>query len=54
MSGVRIGWLSRWHKRRDCFHHNHRAGQSWVTGTLIDLGARKLWRCGHCGRTWIW
>lgn len=45
--------IARWRKRRQCFHHDHIMGTSWVTGHLIDLGRNKLWRCSHCGRIWL-
>jgi len=45
--------IRRWRDRRDCFHHDHRSGQSWITGQLIDTGMRKLWRCTRCERIWI-
>lgn len=44
---------SRWRKSRDCFHHDHSTGESWIVGTLIDLGRRKLWSCTKCGRRWV-
>lgn len=44
----------RWRRRRDCFHHDNRTGNSWIgRGVLIDLGRRKLYRCDHCDKVWI-
>jgi len=42
-----------WLKRRRCFHHDHHTGQTWIKGQLIDMGIRKIFRCTHCGKTWI-
>jgi hypothetical protein len=43
----------RWRSRRDCFHHDRNTGTSWITGHIIDAGARKEWHCNSCGRFWI-
>lgn len=45
-------WLARRRKRRNCFHHDHRTGTSWIKSQLIDYG-RKLFWCTTCERTWI-
>jgi hypothetical protein len=45
--------LKTWRKRRACFHHNHRTGESWIKSMLIDMGSRKLFWCDECGRTWM-
>lgn len=36
---------------RTCFHHDHRRGESWIRSQIIDW--RKLYDCGHCGKTWV-
>lgn len=46
-------WIRARQARRACFHHNHRTGESWVTGELIDLGRRKLFSCNHCDQMWF-
>lgn len=45
--------VTAWRKRRRCFHHNWRTEDSWIKSRLIDLGMRKMFWCGHCGKTWI-
>lgn len=42
-----------WRKRRNCFHHDHRSGVSWIESRLIDMGSRKMFWCTDCGRTWF-
>lgn len=49
MRAVRRRWL----ERRDCFHHDHRSGVSWIDSELIDLGRRKRFWCVKCGRVWL-
>jgi hypothetical protein len=49
-------WYQRWRRRRYCFHHDHRTGESWILpGIIIDY--RKLYRCstrlGGCDKVWI-
>lgn len=46
--------FSRWRAQRRCFHHSQLTGETWVTGTLIDLGRRKMWTCRECDRRWFW
>lgn len=38
---------------RRCWHHAPSTGESYLTGTLIDLGSRKMWRCRECRGTWF-
>ena len=45
--------LANWRQRRNCWHHDHTTGQSWITGHIIDAGRAKLWRCSNCDRTWV-
>ena len=40
-----------WRRRRNCFHHDWRTGESWITGQIIDPG--KMFRCKRCGRMWF-
>jgi len=40
-----------WLDRRNCFHHNHKTGESWIETEIIDW--RKLYTCRDCGRRWV-
>lgn len=47
-----MSWWRAWRKRRQCFHHDHTTGESWVgRGSIIDY--RKLYLCDRCGRIWV-
>ncbi len=46
----RMGWFKSWRKRRACFHHNWRTGESWVDDRLVDFGRAKHFTCRECGR----
>lgn len=52
-----IGWWrlrrQRKQKRKNCFHHDHRDGSSWIKSRLINNGAGKMFWCGLCGQTWF-
>lgn len=48
------GWFKAWRRKADCFHHNHRTGESWIANRLIDLGRRKMFWCIKCNKTWIY
>jgi len=41
---------SRWRDRRNCFHHDHATGTSWIRSRIIDPGKR-FW-CVGCGKVW--
>lgn len=47
-----MGWWQRWRAQRECFHHDHARGISWIRSELIDLGRRKLFWCAVCDRRW--
>lgn len=42
----------RWRKRRACFHHDWRTGESWIKDQLVNTGTAKHFWCTHCGRYW--
>ncbi len=46
-----LGWIADRHTQRYCFHHDHRTGESWIRGRIIDH--RKLWDCTKCAKTWV-
>jgi hypothetical protein len=46
-------WLKARQARKNCFHHDHRTGESWIASRLIDVGARKMFWCIKCNQTWI-
>lgn len=48
----RTPW-GKWRRRRECFHHDRLTGQSWIESELIEMGARKMFWCTECGRTWF-
>lgn len=48
-----IGWWRRWRARRDCFHHDHRTGTSWIQTIGIIDGGRKAYRCTGCDKVFI-
>jgi hypothetical protein len=50
---ILIDWWRRRRAQRSCFHHDRASGTSWVAGELIDLGRRKMFSCGSCGKVWI-
>lgn len=43
----------RWRAARQCFHHDHHAGKSWIEQAIIDCGRRKMYWCSKCGHSWI-
>lgn len=45
--------MRKWRARRECFHHDHRTGTSWITSQLINTGMGKMFSCQRCGRTWF-
>jgi hypothetical protein len=47
-----MSWFKTWRRRRACFHHNWRTGESWVNGMLVDFGRAKHFTCRECGRYW--
>lgn len=47
------GLLRARRKRRDCFHHDHLTGETWLAVEHVS-GGRRLWFCTRCGRTWLW
>lgn len=51
--GVPVRWLTRWRIRRQCFHHDHTAGESWISSQLIDGGMRKHFWCTRCDHSWF-
>lgn len=50
-NGVPVILWDTWRKRRACFHHDWRSGESWIKSQIIDQG-RKLFWCHRCGRRW--
>lgn len=44
------GWRN-WRARKDCFHHDHRTGESWIKSQIIDPG--KMFWCNQCQQTWF-
>lgn len=40
-------------KRRNCFHHDHVTGKTWIESRLINMGTQKMFWCIECGRTWF-
>lgn len=44
--------LTRWRKRRACFHHDHTTGKTWIKSMLIDTGRNKMFWCTTCGKAW--
>jgi hypothetical protein len=48
-----IGVWRRWRKRRECFHHDHSTGTTWITGQLINSGTGKMFTCANCQNTWF-
>lgn len=46
-------WWKAIKKRKDCFHHDHKTGQSWIKSQLINIGTGKMFWCAVCGRTWF-
>lgn len=50
---VVIGVWRRWRKRRECFHHDHSTGTTWITGQLINSGTGKMFTCANCQNTWF-
>lgn len=45
-----------WRRRRaqrDCYHHDPKAGTSWLRSELIDTGRGKATWCTVCRQCWI-
>lgn len=45
-------WLRAWRKRRACFHHDWRTGESWIADQIVDAGRAKHFWCTRCDRYW--
>lgn len=45
------GWWRRRSKRRNCFHHDHRTGESWILSQILDPG--KMFWCKECDQRWF-
>lgn len=44
--------FTQWRASRNCFHHDHRTGESWIVSTLTHAGMGKTFWCRKCGRAW--
>lgn len=45
-----------WRRRRaqrECFHHDPRAGESFLRSQLIETGKAKMFWCTVCNRHWF-
>jgi hypothetical protein len=45
-------------RQRECFHHDHTHGYSYITSEMVDAGRAKRYTCsqknGGCGKAWVW
>lgn len=48
-----MSWLARRRKRKNCFHHDHSTGVSWIKSQLIETGMGKMFWCARCQQTWF-
>lgn len=40
-------------EKSQCWHHDRATSETWINGTIIDMGSRKQFTCSHCGRMWF-
>lgn len=45
-------WFKEWRRKRACFHHNPKTGESFLRDTMIHSGSSKMFWCTRCNQDW--